>query len=76
MPKLPAVSGREMLRALERAGFEFERQRGSHAVLINRERGRVAVVPMHGGKDLPPGTLRGILRQAGLTADDLRALLR
>ena len=76
MPRLPVVSGREMLRALKRGGFELERQRGSHAVLVNRERGRAAVVPLHGGKDIPPGTIRGILQQAGLTADDLRALLK
>ena len=76
MPKLPVVSGRELLRALERAGFEFERQRGSHAVLINRERGRAAVVPLHGGRDIPPGTLRGILRQAGLTVEELHWLLK
>ena len=64
------------MKALERAGFAFERQRGSHAVLINRQTRRCAVVPLHGGRDIPPGTLRGILRQAGLTVDELHRLLR
>ena len=75
MPKLPVVSGREVVSALQRGGFEIERQRGSHIVMIHRARERVAVVPVHGSKDLLAGTLRGILRQADVSADDLRRLL-
>ena len=59
MPKLPVVSGRELVKALERAGFEFIRQRGSHGTMISRQRGCSVVVPVHGNKDLPKGPLAG-----------------
>jgi predicted RNA binding protein YcfA (HicA-like mRNA interferase family) len=66
MPKLPVLSGAEVIRALERLGFAQLRQRGSHIVL---RRGSVGtVVPLH--KELKTGTLAGILRQAGVTQDE------
>ena len=67
MPKLRRVSGREAIRALERLGFERTRQRGSHVVLRKRTRsGDIGcVVPLH--RELAIGTLRGILKQAGIT---------
>jgi predicted RNA binding protein YcfA (HicA-like mRNA interferase family) len=75
MSDLPQVSGRRLVRALTRAGFERVHGRGSHVMLVHaRDRTRVAVVPLHGGA-LPPGTLRAILRGARLEVDDLRALL-
>ena len=76
MPKLPVVSGREIVRVLKRAGFEELRQRGSHVTLIRRADGRIAVVPVHGGRDVLPQTLRGILKQAGLTPEEFRRLLK
>ena len=76
MPKLPSVSGRDLVRALEHAGFEVLRQRGSHVILVNRAACSTVVVPVHGNKDLPPGTLAGILRGADMTVDDLLRLLR
>ncbi len=75
MSKLPVVNGREIVKALKRAGFEKLRQRGSHVTLIRREDQRVVVVPVHGGRDVLPQTLRGILKQAGLTPDEFRQLL-
>ena len=66
MPKLPVLSGAEVIKALERLGFEQIRQRGSHVVL---RRGSVGtVVPLH--RELKIGTLAGILRQAGVTQDE------
>ena len=73
MPKLPVISGPEAVKALQRAGFVVRRQSGSHVVLSSGE--RTISVPVHGGRDLKPGTLRSIIRDAGLTADDLRRLL-
>ena len=73
MPKLPVISGPEAVKALQRAGFVVRRQSGSHVVLTSGE--RTISVPVHGGRDLKPGTLRSIIRDAGLTADDLRRLL-
>ncbi len=67
MPKLPCVSGVRIIKALVRLGFERRRQRGSHVVL--RRGADVCVVPMH--REVDQGTLRGILRQANVTAENL-----
>lgn len=71
MPKLPVLSGAEVVKAPERLGFEYVRQRGSHAVL--RKGGTGAVVPMH--REVKLGTLNGIMRQAQVSADDFLAAL-
>jgi predicted RNA binding protein YcfA (HicA-like mRNA interferase family) len=67
MPKLPCVSGARIIKALRRLGFEVRRERGSHAVL--RRGSTVCVVPLH--REVDQGTLRGILRQANVTREDL-----
>jgi len=69
---LPSVSGRAVVKALARAGFVQVSQKGSHAKVRHPD-GRIAIVPMH--REVAQGTLRSILRQAGLTADELAALL-
>jgi predicted RNA binding protein YcfA (HicA-like mRNA interferase family) len=71
--KLPQLSGRECVRALERAGFFVRRQEGSHIILRRTEPFAQVVVPDH--KELDRGTLRAIIRQAGITPDDLIRLL-
>lgn len=75
MPKLPHVSGREAIRALERLGFAQVRQRGSHVILKRTAHQRTTgcVVPLH--PELATGTLRGILKQAGVSAEDFVAVL-
>ena len=73
--KLPRVEGREVVRALERAGFEVRRQKGSHVHLRRESDKRRVTVPVHSGKTLPPGTLGGILRDAGVEVEELRRLL-
>lgn len=72
MPKLPRISGREAIRALERLGYVQVRQQGSHVVLRREtpEGASGCVVPMH--RDLAIGTLRGILRQAGVSPDQFQ----
>lgn len=72
MPKLPVLSGAEVIKALERLGFEQLRQRGSHVVLRRGNLG--TVVPLH--KELKTGTLAGILRQAGVTQDEFLVAVR
>lgn len=72
MPKLPRVSGAEAIRALGRLGFVIARQRGSHVVLRRGNQG--CVVPAH--DELKIGTLAGVLKQAGVAADDFVAALR
>jgi predicted RNA binding protein YcfA (HicA-like mRNA interferase family) len=71
MPKLPLISGDEAVKALKRLGFVFLRQHGSHAILRQGNRG--CVVPMH--KEISPGTLRGVLRQAGVSEEEFREAL-
>jgi predicted RNA binding protein YcfA (HicA-like mRNA interferase family) len=72
-PRQPVVSGAELVRALERDGWTVVRQRGSHVRLKKANRRNALVVPLH--RELRKGTLAGILRDAGLSADDLRNLL-
>jgi predicted RNA binding protein YcfA (HicA-like mRNA interferase family) len=69
---LPTISGADAARALERAQFQRISQRGSHLKLRHAD-GRTVIVPLH--RELARGTLGSILRQAGLTADELAALL-
>ena len=66
MPKLPVLSGAEVIKAMERLGFVQIRQRGSHVVLRRGSDG--TVVPLH--REVKTGTLAGILRQAGVTQDE------
>ena len=74
--RLPALSAADLLRALRRAGFTVERVKGSHHHLRHAERPTLrVVVPVHRG-DLPAGTVAAIMRQAGLSQDDLLDLLR
>jgi predicted RNA binding protein YcfA (HicA-like mRNA interferase family) len=67
------VSGRRLIKALEKDGWEAVRQRGSHVRLKKAGRRSALVVPLH--KEIKRGTLGGILRDADLSADDLRRLL-
>ncbi len=70
MPKLPRISGAEAIRALEKLGFTQVRQRGSHVVLKRMDASGVkgCVVPLH--PELATGTLRGVLRQAGVSVEE------
>jgi predicted RNA binding protein YcfA (HicA-like mRNA interferase family) len=72
-PSLPRVSGREVVKALGRAGFAQVGQRGSH-VKLRSDVGGIAIVPMH--RELAAGTLRSVLRQAGIAVDEFVSLLR
>jgi len=77
MPKLPRVTGDELVRALQREGFEVVRRRGSHVQVRKSIAGETVTfpVPVHKGKTLKPGTLRG-MRKAGISVERLTELLR
>lgn len=75
MAKIPSIRAREVVRVAVSIGFIFDRQRGSHAVYYRSSDNRRVVLPMHGTKDLKPGTLRGIVNDMGLTVDEFIALL-
>lgn len=74
MARLPVLKAEQIIRALEKVGFEVVRQRGSHVRLRHGD-GRVVTIPIHMGQDIGRGLLRKILRDADLTSEDLRRLL-
>lgn len=72
MAKLPVLSGDELIRLLKKAGFIVVRQKGSH---VSLEKGiHKTVVPLH--DELAKGTLLGILKQCGLSKEDLQKLIK
>ena len=73
MSKLPQVSGADVVRALQKIGFTVRRQHGSHIILRRDDPFAQTLVPNH--RQLDRGTLRAILRQTEITADDLIRLL-
>jgi predicted RNA binding protein YcfA (HicA-like mRNA interferase family) len=73
--RLPRVTGAEAIRVLEKAGFLLVRQSGSHKIFKNAE-GRRVTVPFHSGKTLHPKVLKNILKDADLTLDEFKELIR
>ncbi len=73
---LPVVSGRRAVKAFARAGFEFlaGRGKGSHMVMFRRAPPCLLTIPDH--RELDRGTLRGLIRSAGMTVDEFVALER
>jgi len=73
MSKLPVISGQDCVKALEKIGFYFKRQEGSHIVLRRDDPFSQVIVPNH--RELDRGTLRAIIRQAGMSVDEFSKLL-
>ncbi len=73
MSKLPQVSGPDLVRALEKLGFTVRRQHGSHIIMRRDDPYAQTVVPNH--SQLDRGTLRAILRQTGISPEDLAGIL-
>jgi predicted RNA binding protein YcfA (HicA-like mRNA interferase family) len=72
--RLPAATPRQVVRALERCGWQFDRSRGSHQVLRHPDHRHRIVVPMH-ARDLARGTLMAIVDSSGLSRDEFAKLL-
>jgi predicted RNA binding protein YcfA (HicA-like mRNA interferase family) len=73
--RLPALTARDVIRALQRAGFRESRTSGSHCRLVHtRDPARKVTLAIHSG-DLKRGTLRGIIAQAGLSVEEFLELL-
>lgn len=68
-PKLPRVGPRKVIRALQSLGFRLERQSGSHMIFVN-DAGRVIPLPFHSDRDIKPGLLRRIIRDAGVSVEE------
>jgi len=73
MPKLRPAKPQTVQRVLEKLGFQLIRQSGSHAVFRHPD-GRWATVPLHPGKDVAKGTLRKIIKDAGISVDNFEAM--
>jgi predicted RNA binding protein YcfA (HicA-like mRNA interferase family) len=71
--RLVPLSAREIVRRLSRTGFVEDGQRGSHLRMWRESDRRLVIVPMHQG-DVPKGTLRGIVRDAGLSVEEFNEL--
>ncbi len=74
MSKLPALTGKEIISSLKKAGFNIERQKGSH-VFLKHPDGRATVVPVHSGETIGPGLVSKILRDVEMTKDDFLNIL-
>ena len=72
--RLPRLSASEIIRVLEKCGFVFTRQTGSHKIYKNSE-GKRVTVPFHVGRILHPKLLKSILNEAGLSVEELKKFL-
>jgi predicted RNA binding protein YcfA (HicA-like mRNA interferase family) len=68
--ELPGLRAREVVRALEKAGFSRWRQKGSHLTMFREADRRALTIPIHFSKTVPNGTLRAIIKQAGLSPEE------
>ena len=76
MTKLPVVTSNEIIRGLKKAGFVFDRQaKGSHEIWYNLVNKRRTTVPNHPGVEIHKGTLRAILKEAGLSIEEFLKLI-
>jgi predicted RNA binding protein YcfA (HicA-like mRNA interferase family) len=76
MTKLPVLTANEVILGLRKAGFVFDRQaKGSHEIWYNPVTKRRTTVPNHPGADIPKGTLKAILKEAGLSLEDFLRLI-
>jgi predicted RNA binding protein YcfA (HicA-like mRNA interferase family) len=75
MTRLPSITARDAIKKLKKAGFVFDRQaKGSHEIWYNPITKRRTTIPNHPGVDIPKGTLKAIINEAGLTVEDFLEL--
>jgi len=74
--KIPRIRCEELVRILKKAGFIEKRQKGSHLTMWRESDKRRVTIPVHPGREVPIGTLRSILRDANISVDNFRALLK
>ena len=73
MARLPICSGQEVIKAFQKAGWNIDRQKGSHVSLVKAGSYVILTVPLH--KELGPGLLRRLIRDAQLTVEEFENLL-
>ena len=78
MTKLPVVSSKQIIKVLQKAGFEYapKRGKGSHLAFIKKDKEKARLVIIPDRKDIPTGTLLAILDQAGLSREEFIELLK
>ncbi len=64
-------SPKKLIQLLEKKGFQLKRVTGSHHIYFHSELRKTIVVPMHGNRDIPKGTFMSILKQAGISKDEI-----
>lgn len=75
MIRLPVVNGKQAVRIFKRAGWKIARQKGSHIILMKENNWTTLSVPVHSSQILPRGTLRGLIRDAGMTVTEFAELM-
>jgi len=75
MSNFPTVKAKDFIKIIEKLGFYFGRQKGSHAIYKNSD-GKRVVVPMHSGKDIKQGTLTGMLQDIDIDKETFFKLLQ
>ncbi|MFM6357297.1 MAG: type II toxin-antitoxin system HicA family toxin [Planktothrix sp.] len=68
---MKSVLGKVLCRIVQKVGWKLNRVKGSHHIYTQENNSVILVIPVHGNRDLPIGTLKAILKNAGLTEDDL-----
>lgn len=72
MPKLPVISGAQAVKMFHRTGWRQDRQRGSHVIMLKVGHIASLSIPQH--RELAPGTLRSLIRAAGMTVEEFASL--
>ena len=75
MPKITPINPNDLIKILQKSGFKIIRQKGSHIIMIDNRKTRI-VIPVHPRKDVKPGLIRAIIKEAGLSREDFFKLLK
>lgn len=68
---MKSISGKKLCKIVEKLGWKLKRVTGSHHIYTKEDQEVILVIPVHGNRDLPSGTLKRILKDAGLTEEDI-----
>ena len=74
MPKLPVLSPKRLIKIIEKLGFQLDHKTGSHFIFYNENNKKRVTIPYH-TKDLPKGTILSILKQAGITKEEIENIV-
>lgn len=74
--RLPTLKYRKVVKVLTKIGFVRARQTGSHLILVKKDVKKIVTVPIHANRDIKRGTLRAIIKQAGLTVKEFLDFLK